>query len=196
MASQKSVVRLIVEPLAIALALAVGVRAAVGIYSIPSASMIPSLQVGDHILVTPYRFGEPLRGDVIVFHAPANPSEFVVKRIIGVAGDVIDTRQGRVRIGEHTLAEPYLLKQATTGSIEPLVVPHDSFFVMGDNREDSVDSRRWGTLPRGLVVGKVRLVLWSSGAGEGERAADAATLSRERSIAGTFRLSRIFKCVE
>ncbi|HSP34423.1 MAG TPA: signal peptidase I [Thermoanaerobaculia bacterium] len=195
MAQQKSAFRLIVEPLAIALALAAGVRAACSIYSIPSASMMPSLQVGDHIVVTPYRLSAPDRGDVIVFHAPENQSEFVVKRIIGMPGDVIDTRAGRVRIGDHTLAEPYLFKQAASGSIQPLVIPHDSFFVMGDNREDSVDSRRWGTLRRDLVVGRVRLVLWSSGEAGGDRAAVATTRSRERGAAGSFRLSRIFKWI-
>jgi signal peptidase I len=195
MPRQKSAVRLIAEPLLIAIALAAGVRAAVGIYSIPSASMLPSLQAGDHILVTPYRFSIPARGDVIVFRAPADPSQLVVKRIIAVAGDVIDTRGGRVRIGEHTLAEPYLRKQAVTGSIDAQVVPQSSYFVMGDNREDSVDSRRWGALPQNLVVGRVRLVLWSSGEGDGSDAAGATTLTHARTIARSIRLSRIFKCV-
>lgn len=195
MSRPKSCVRLIAEPLIIAIALAVGVRAAIRIYSIPSASMLPSLQVGDHIVVTPYRFSMPERGDVIVFHAPADPSQLVVKRIIAVAGDMIDSREGRVRIGEHTMAEPYLLKQAATGSIDPQIVPHDAFFVMGDNREDSVDSRRWGVLPRDMVVGQVRLVLWSSGDGDGNHVAGATTVSPVRRIASSLKLDRIFKCV-
>ena len=196
MASQKSVVRLVAEPLIAALVLAAGVRAAVHIYSIPSASMVPSLQIGDHILVTPYRFSQPARGDVIVFRAPADPSELRVKRIIGLPGDMIDSRAGRVRIGEHTLAEPYVLRQAATGSIDAQVVPQNSFFVMGDNRDDSLDSRRWGPLPRDLVVGRVRLVLWSSGAGDGTSAAGAATVSRSRRIAKPFRLIRIGKTID
>ena len=195
MASQKSVVRLIVEPLVVALALAAAVRAAITIYSIPSESMMPSLQVGDHIVVTPYRFSMPERGDIIVFHEPADQSQLVVKRIIAMPGDVIDSRGGRVRIGEHTIAEPYLLKQAATGPINTQIVPRDSFFVMGDNRENSADSRSWGTLPRDLVVGHVRLVLWSSGAGEGANAAGATPVSHERGIARSLPLSRIFKTV-
>lgn len=195
MARQKSIVRLILEPLVVALALAAAVRTAISIYSIPSGSMMPSLQAGDHIVVTPYRFSIPQRGDVVVFHEPADPSQLVVKRIIALPGDVIDSRGGRVRIGEHTLAEPYLLKQAATGPISAQVIPHDSFYVMGDNREDSVDSRIWGTLPRDLVVGRVRLVLWSSGAGEGTNAAAATTLSHAPGIARSPKLSRFFKTV-
>jgi signal peptidase I len=158
--------------------------------------MLPSLQVGDHIVATPYRFSAPQRGDVVVFHAPADPSELMVKRIIAIPGDVLDTQGGRVRIGEHTIAEPYLLKQAVTGTIDAQVIPHDSFFVMGDNREDSLDSRRWGPLPQSLVVGRVRLILWSSGGGEGDHVAGATTvLHHDRGIATALQLSRIFKCV-
>lgn len=195
MSRQKSCVRLIAEPLIIAIALAAGVRAAIRIYSIPSASMLPSLQVGDHIVVTPYRFSLPERGDVVVFRAPADPSQLVVKRIIGVPGDVIDSRQGRVRIGEHTIAEPYLLKQDATGPIDAQIVPHDAFFVMGDNREDSIDSRRWGVLPSDMVVGRVRIVLWSSGDGGSSHVAGATTISPVRRIASSLKLNRIFKCV-
>ncbi|HEV8661389.1 MAG TPA: signal peptidase I [Thermoanaerobaculia bacterium] len=194
MPRQKSVVRLVSEPLLIAVLLAAGVRAAVSIYSIPSASMLPSLEIGDHILVTPYRWSSPARGDVVVFRAPSDGSQLMVKRVIGLPGDLIDCRAGRVRIGEHTIPEPYLLKQAASGAISAQVVPPDSFFVMGDNREDSLDSRRWGTLSRDLVIGRVRVVLWSSAGGD--HPAEASTMSRQNRRTSTVRLSRIFKCVE
>ena len=196
MPHQKSVVRVLIEPLLFAVALAAGVRAAVSIYSIPSTSMLPSLQVGDHILVTPYRWSTPGRGDVIVFRSPLDSSELIVKRVIAVPGDLIDSPAGRVRIGERTLSEPYLLRQSMSGAIPPQVIPANSYFVMGDNREDSLDSRRWGTLPRDHIVGRVRMVLWSSGSASGERAAKAQTSAPRRALDAPLRLSRIFKCVE
>jgi signal peptidase I len=194
MPRQKSVVRLVSEPLLIAVVLAAGVRAAVSVYSIPTASMQPSLEIGDHILVTPYRWSSPARSDVVVFRAPSDGSQLMVKRIIGLPGDLIDSRAGRVRIGEHTIAEPYILKQAASGAISAQLVPADSFYVMGDNREDSLDSRQWGTLPREMVIGRVRMVLWSSAGGD--HPAQASTISRQDLRAARGRLSRIFKCVE
>src|SRR5213596_1189565 len=108
----KSVARLILEPLAIAIVLALVARAAVRIYSIPSASMVPTLEVGDHIVVTPYLFGaEPQRGQVVVFRSG---NEMLVKRVIGMPGDLLDSRVGRPRIGGSTLAEPYILRPAST----------------------------------------------------------------------------------
>ncbi len=195
MPRQKSVFRLIAEPLAAAAILAAIVRAAISVYAIPSASMQPSLLTGDRILVTPYRSSQPERGDVIVFRAPHDPSTLMVKRIVGMPGDVIDTRSGRVRIGEHTVPEPYVLKQSATGSIAPQVVPADSYFVMGDNREDSSDSRRWGTVQRDLVAGHVRMVLWSSAAADGGPTVRATTVSPPKQATKLPRLSRIFKCV-
>lgn len=196
MPRQKSVVRLIAEPLVIAVALAAAVRAAISIYSIPSGSMMPSLQIGDHILVVPYRWSSPSRGDVVVFRSPSDASELMVKRIIALPGDLIDSRRGRVRIGERAIAEPYLLRQGATGAIAAQVVPAASFFVMGDNREDSLDSRRWGALPQNLVVGRVRMVLWSSGDPDGQHAARASSVSGGKAAAAAPRLNRIFKCIE
>ncbi len=130
--------RLIIQPLAIALALAFAARAAVHIYAIPSASMAPTLLAGDHIVVTPYH-GTPQRGDIIVFHAPASSDELMVKRIAGLPGDAMEAGAGRV-----------------------IIVPAGCYFVLGDNRQDSFDSRNWGVLPQGLIVGRARMVLWSS----------------------------------
>src|SRR5438270_2133392 len=151
--TQKSALRLAIEPLAIAIVLAFGVRAALRLYVIPSSSMSPTLVPGDHIVVTPYRFGKkPNRGDVIVFRSPRAADELMIKRVIGTPGDLVETRAGRVIVSGHALPEPYLAVQATSGAISPQIIPADTYFVLGDNRADSLDSRRWGVLPREAVV--------------------------------------------
>ncbi|HYC60860.1 MAG TPA: signal peptidase I [Thermoanaerobaculia bacterium] len=158
----KSLFRTITEPLAVAVALGLLVRSAVHIYAIPSDSMAPTLQTGDQIVVTRYLRTMPQRGDVIVFESLTAPDELMVKRVIAIPGDLIDSRLGRVRISGYTLPEPYLLRQAATGAVEAQLVPAESYFVMGDNRDDSSDSRSWGAVPRSRVVGRARMVLWSS----------------------------------
>lgn len=158
----KSLARVILEPLAVAVGLAAAARAAVHIYSIPSRSMVPTLEVGDQIVVTRYVTAEPERGEVIVFRSPLAADELMVKRVIGVPGDVVDSRLGRVRVGGHTLPEPYVLRAAASGAIEAQVIPADSYYVLGDNRDDSLDSRTWGYVPRDRIVGRARVVLWSS----------------------------------
>lgn len=195
MPRQKSLFRTVAEPIAIAIALAALVRAAVHIYSIPSASMAPTLEVGDQILVTRY-FAAPQRGDVVVFQSPMQPDELMVKRVIGLPGDVIDSRFGRVRIDGHTLPEPYVLRVAATGAIETQFVPRDSYFVLGDNRDESLDSRSWGVVPRENIVGRARLVLWSAPLREDVEEASASTA---RSLAPSLRVrpvSRVFKWID
>src|SRR5688500_9037772 len=140
----KSLLRTILQPLAVAIVLAAAARAAVHIYSIPSLSMAPTLAAGDQILVTRYFRSTPERGHVIVFHSPVNADELMVKRVVALPGEQIDSRLGRVRIGGRTLPEPYLLHVAASGAIREQVVPADAYFVMGDNRESSLDSRVWG----------------------------------------------------
>lgn len=159
---QKSLARTILEPLLAAVVLAALVRAALHIYAIPSRSMAPALETGDQIVVTRYFRGVPERGHVIVFRG-ADPRDGVfVKRVIGVPGDLVDSRVGRVRIGGYTLPEPYLMRPASSGAIDAQLVPADSYFVLGDNRDDSVDSRTWGVVPRERVIGRARMVLWSA----------------------------------
>jgi len=158
----KSLLRTILQPLALAVGLAAVARAAVHIYSIPSRSMAPTLEVGDQIVVTRYLRGEPQRGEVIVFRSPLDADELMVKRVIGIPGDVVDSRLGRVRVGGHTLSEPYVLRAAASGAIEAQIIPADSYYVLGDNRDDSLDSRVWGYVPRERIVGRARVVLWSS----------------------------------
>lgn len=155
----KSLFRTILEPLGAAVALALLVRGALHIYSIPSRSMAPTLEPGDQIVVTRYLTGNPDRGHVVVFESSEG---LVVKRVIGVPGDLVDSRLGRVRIGGYTLAEPYVLRSAATGAIDAQVVPAECYFVLGDNRDDSIDSRNRGVVPRDRIVGRARMVLWSS----------------------------------
>ena len=159
-------IKTLFRPLAIAIACALIVRGAFfRVYAIPSSSMAPTLQPGDQIVVTPFRapFARaPQRGDVVVFRSPSGRDELLVKRIVATPGDLIAADAGRVTVGGHTLAEPYLLRAASSGVIAPQIIPAGCFFVAGDNREDSWDSRSWGVLPADLVVGRARFVLWSS----------------------------------
>ena len=169
-----SLLRTILQPLAVAVVLGFLVRAAVHLYAIPSASMAPTLEAGDQIVVTRYFRGAPQRGDVVVFESPSVPDELMVKRVIAVPGDLIDSRLGRVRISGYTLPEPYLLRQASSGAVAAQIVPADSYFVMGDNREDSSDSRSWGVVPRPRIVGRARVMLWRTATPSAGIAGDAA----------------------
>jgi signal peptidase I len=164
--------RLVVQPIAIAVVLALGARSAVRIYAIPSGSMEPTLQVGDHIVVTPYHSRIPQRGDVIVFRSPLRADELLVKRIAGVAGDLVEGNQGR------------------------LIVPHDCYFVLGDNRANSFDSRQWGVLSRNQIVGRARMVLWSSRAVSMEPRANAESRWRTALPSATLHFDRFFKPIQ
>jgi len=158
----RSILRLTLVPMALAIILALAARSLVHIYAIPSASMEPALEEGDHIVVV--RDAHPDRGDIVVFRAPASRDELLVKRIIATPGDLITTgADGRVVIGGHPLREPYLPAGVTTSTIAAQIVPAGCYFVLGDNRANSSDSRTWGVLPANLVVGRAVLVLWSSG---------------------------------
>lgn len=175
---QKSLARTILQPLGLAVALGLIVRGALHIYAIPSDSMAPTLHAGDQIVVTPYLRATPNRGDVIVFESLTTPDELMVKRVIGVPGDLLDSRLGRVRISGYTLPEPYILRQGTSGAVAAQLVAADSYFVMGDNRDDSSDSRSWGLVPRSRIVGRARMVLWSSTSAVGDEARAAAKKDR------------------
>lgn len=195
MPRSKSLLRTILEPLAIAIGLAVAVRAVAHIYAIPSASMQPTLESGDQIVVFRYFDSKPERGHIIVFRSPLAEDELMVKRVIAVPGDLVDSREGRVRIGGHTLAEPYVLRQAASGAIQTQLIPADSYFVMGDNRDDSLDSRSWGVVPRERIVGRARLILWSSTLEAGAEA-NASTPQHATADARAHRGLRLFKWLD
>jgi signal peptidase I len=141
--------------------------------------MEPTLQVGDRILVNKlsYHLHPVHRGDIVVFTRP--PAENcggpevndLVKRVIGLPGEKISVASGYVDINGKRLDETWLpsSKQGITGQgpagnnfnlSRPYVIPSNKYFVMGDNRMDSCDSRYWGTIPRSLIVGKVELRVW------------------------------------
>lgn len=173
MLRRNSLLRVVLEPLGIAVVLALVARSFVHIYTIPSASMVPTLRAGDQILVTSYLRRPPARGDVVVFHAPSG-EDLMIKRIVAEPGDLIETRMGNVVVGGHSVPEQYIAERGTSGVIPAQIVPSDCYFVMGDNRGDSLDSRTWGVVRRESIVGRARLVLWSSAASS-RTAAHAAT---------------------
>lgn len=156
---------------AIALVVALLMRAfVVQTFYIPTPSMAPTLNVGDRILVNKlaYRLHGVGRGDVVVFKRP--PAENcgtdvsdLVKRVIGLPGETISDRNGTVYIDGKPLAEPWLPKNdpnTYTPSFKPVHIGSNSYFVMGDNRAVSCDSRYWGTVPRSLIIGKVEMRIW------------------------------------
>jgi signal peptidase I len=154
--------------LLVAVGVAFGVRTfVVQTFFIPSASMEPTLMIGDRILVdkVSYRLHGVHRGDIVVFGKPprenAGPDvKDLVKRVIGLPGDHISSQGGRVWIDGKPLAEPWLVPGTITTGITPLTVPANEYFVMGDNRSDSQDSRYFGPISRSLIVGRVVVRIW------------------------------------
>ena len=127
---------------------------------VENISMKPTLQPGELLLVNKlaYKIGNPQHGDVIVFHYPGNPEEDYIKRLIGLPGDEIRVEGGLVYINGQSMDEPYIsAPPAYRGDWE---VPLDSFFVLGDNRNQSSDSHSWGFVPEENVDGKALIIYW------------------------------------
>jgi signal peptidase I len=130
---------------------------------IPSASMVPTLEIGDRVLVNKfiYRFTEPHRGDIIVFESVDNPKEDLIKRVVGVPGDKIAVRGGKLFLNGEPQKEPYTNKKLPDRSFfAKTKVPKDHVFVMGDNRANSADSRVFGPLPEKNIEGEAFLRFW------------------------------------
>lgn len=128
---------------------------------VESISMQPTLYAGNFVLVNKlaYRIGEPSRGDVIVFKYPPDPGQTpYIKRVIGLPGDVIEINGGTVKVNGQALIEPYLMSNTSRGG--EWTVPEGNLFVMGDNRNNSSDSRSWGFVPLENVLGKAEVVYW------------------------------------
>lgn len=128
------------------------------------SSMEPTLQgSGQRLLISriTYLFHEPQRGDIITFHPPLNPpnSRPYIKRIIGLPGETVSVHSGKVYINGYPLTEPYI-KAPPNYIVEATVVPINSYFVLGDNRNISDDSHLWGVVPRQDIIGKAWLSLW------------------------------------
>jgi signal peptidase I len=132
-------------------------------FYIPSPSMEPTLYPGDRIIVNrlAYRLGEPQRGDVVVFRYPLDPSRDYVKRVVAVGGDTVEARDNVLYInGQPQPPASYLPPGVVYSDFGPIKVPPNNYFMMGDNRNNSADSRVWGTLDRKLIIGKAVLVYW------------------------------------
>ncbi len=123
-------------------------------------SMEPTLHTGEFVIINKlaYRFGEPERGDVIVFHYPRDPEQEYIKRVIGLAGDHVRISGGNVFVNEQQLEEPYIFEPPQYTA--EWVVPESSLFVLGDNRNHSSDSHNWGAVPMENVIGKAIFVYW------------------------------------
>jgi signal peptidase I len=133
---------------------------------IPSASMVPTLKYGDRVLVNKfiYRFTEPERGDVIVFKSVQGDDQDLIKRVVGVPGDEITVRGGRLFVNGEPQREPYVNKKLPDRSFyAPTTVPKDHVFAMGDNRANSQDSRVFGPVPKENIEGEAFLRFWPPG---------------------------------
>ncbi len=172
---QKNVVIDTLDSLAVAFVIAMIIRTfLVGAYKIPSGSMLETLQIGDHILVNKmsYAFSEPKNGDIVVFEFPLEPDKDYIKRIIGIPGDKIEILDKVIYRNGEKLEEPYVEFESMSilpadispkDNIAEFIVPENSYFMMGDNRDASYDSRFWGFVDEEAIVGKAFVIYFSSG---------------------------------
>lgn len=131
---------------------------------VPTESMVPTIQVQDRFLVDKLscRFKNPQKGDIIVFRPPEEikAQDDFVKRLIAVPGDKVEIKQGRLYVNNQPLQEPYV-KEKMSYEFGPVIVPPNSYFVMGDNRNNSFDSHLWGAwLTRDHIIGKALFIYW------------------------------------
>jgi signal peptidase I len=211
---KKSTAREYFESIVVAVILALFIRTfVVQAFKIPTGSMEENLLIGDHLLVNKFVFGPtalaaekavlPIadikRGDVLVFKFPVEPERDFIKRVIGLPGETVEVKERKIYINGTVIDDPhahYLLPASSSDYHEvtsfdvrerygPVTVPANQYFVMGDNRDNSQDSRYWGFLPRENVKGKALLIYWSyeSDRGELEQAGAGATL---RNLASVF----------
>jgi len=131
-------------------------------FLVQGASMEPNFSSGDYLLVdeATYHFRAPDRGEVIVFRNPNNTSEFYIKRVVGLPGEEVVISDGEVTVDGKVLSEPYLPAGLRVDGRYVFQLADDEYFVMGDNRPQSYDSRNWGPLEGKLIVGVVRLRFW------------------------------------
>jgi len=185
MGKPKSKLQEYIEAIILAIVIAFFIRTfVIQAYKIPSGSMKPTLLIGDHILVSKFNYGiklplirstllpigTPKRGDIVVFIYPEDRSKDFIKRLIGVPGDTIEIRDKKILINglpykdEHGV---YVDHMIIPGSVQPrdnfgpVTVPEKKLFVMGDNRDESYDSRFWGMVDQRDVLGKALIIYWS-----------------------------------
>lgn len=183
--NEKSVVREYAEAIIVAIILALFIRSfVVQAFKIPSGSMLPTLQIGDHLLVNKFIYGvklpmtgtmlipwkSPARDDIVVFRFPRDRSVDYIKRVVGVAGDTIEIKNKQVYINGKAVKNPHAhytdsrILKASAGPRDnygPVRVPEGKIFVMGDNRDNSYDSRFWGFVDLKDVLGKALIIYWS-----------------------------------
>lgn len=181
----KSLVREYTEAIVIAVILALFIRSfVVQAFKIPSGSMLSTLQIGDHLLVNKFIYGikfpingkilipwkTPKRDDIVVFRFPKDRSIDYIKRVVGVAGDTIEIINKQLYINGEEATNPHTqftnknIMKASAGprdNMGPVKVPEGKIFVMGDNRDNSYDSRFWGFVPLNDVLGKALILYWS-----------------------------------
>lgn len=183
--TRKSTLREYAEAIGLAILLALFVRTfVVQAFKIPSGSMLPTLQIGDHILVVKSIYGlrlpfankvlipvqTPQRGDIIVFIYPVDPTKDFIKRVVGLPGDKVEVRNRKVYINDEPVRgdhgyyddpELYPVMVKPRDEFGPVVVPPEKYFVMGDNRDHSYDSRFWGFVDMEAIRGKAFMIYWS-----------------------------------
>lgn len=137
-------------------------------FFVKGASMEENFHDGDYLLIDEisYRFNEPRRGDIIVFRYPENPSQFFIKRIVGLPNETVEIKNSKVAIYNSefpkglTLEESYLSPNQQTAGNSFVKLDADDYYVLGDNRLQSSDSRRWGVLEKKFITGKAFIRLW------------------------------------
>lgn len=181
----KSKIQEYIEAILVALLIALFLRTfVIQAFKIPSRSMVPTLLVGDHLLVNKFIYGvkipfsrktlipftDPKRGDIIVFIYPRDRSKDFIKRVIGVSGDTIEIKNKKILLNDKEYTDSYGIYSDNViypGVIQPrdnfgpITVPPGSLFVMGDNRDESADSRYWGFVDLKDVEGKAMIIYWS-----------------------------------
>lgn len=182
---KKSNLRENIEAILVAIVLALFIRTfVIQAFKIPSGSMLQTLQIGDHILVNKFIYGvkipflqttilsvkQPKRGDIIVFKFPEDPKKDFIKRVVGIAGDEIKSKNKRLYVNNKLVNCDYAIHTDSRlipsniqprDTFEPITVPENCLFVMGDNRDHSYDSRFWGFVNLEAVKGKAFIIYWS-----------------------------------
>jgi len=161
MGKRSHLAREIIETLVLTILIFLVVQFAVQNFRVDGISMEPGLHNNEFVLVNKlaYDFHPPQRGDVIVFHYPLNPQEDFIKRIIGLPGDTIKVTPTQIYVDGHLLNEPYI-SHPYNANVNTWHLGPGQYFVMGDNRPESYDSRYWGPVPASYIIGKAALVYW------------------------------------
>lgn len=182
---KKSVFREYAEAIIIAILLALFIRTfVIQAFKIPSGSMLPTLMIGDHLLVNKFIYGvrvpfsgktlvpikDPKSGDIIVFRFPKDRSIDYIKRVVGVPGDKIQIKDKKLFRNDNRVDDPYAhfsstkvqpASESPKDNFGPVTVPAGKYFVMGDNRDNSSDSRFWGFVEDSDILGKAMIIYWS-----------------------------------